>query len=424
MYCFQNPFSRAARSVVTNPLGSKCAEPKRRSSEATSEGSGSSSIRYIDQLSGASSTDTLPGIRADYLDGELLSPGPDCLASPTIVFTSEDNNKTTVTTASPLQDDANPAVDDNGFSSLLQQSHGGRDSKTGRWRRKLLLRLRSTDSCSNSSNEAVSSSSASPASDSSCQKAGHRQPHGKQLMALSPKHAPRRHYSTGSTSMLLRGIENGFSDEDDDECDVDEEDTCNVEDTETEDASSLPSSPAAPATVGLATGGPVPYYGFLSVNGGAMRQESTSTSSPQLSTESHGSGERTPTSGLLEETSSLKEEKRAGSNETVALKSHLKPEGGLEAASCLPVARSCPNLERQSAGCSSASGSSSPSPSPGPAGPRFKPIEEGDIQVCYLNHTRTLVSKILSSRFLRRWETHHLYLNDACLSSKTVSARE
>lgn len=54
-------------------------------------------------------------------------------------------------------------------------------------------------------------------------------------------------------------------------------------------------------------------------------------------------------------------------------------------------------------------------------GPRFKPLLEGDIQVCYLNHTRTVVSKILSSKFLRRWESHHLYLNDSCISSKTVS---
>lgn len=54
-------------------------------------------------------------------------------------------------------------------------------------------------------------------------------------------------------------------------------------------------------------------------------------------------------------------------------------------------------------------------------GPRYKPLLEGDIQLCYLNHTRTVVSKILSSKFLRRWESHHLYLNDSCISSKTVS---
>lgn len=55
-------------------------------------------------------------------------------------------------------------------------------------------------------------------------------------------------------------------------------------------------------------------------------------------------------------------------------------------------------------------------------GPRFKLLCEGDIQVCYLNHTRTVISKILSSKFLRRWETHRLYLNDSCISSKTVSS--
>lgn len=54
-------------------------------------------------------------------------------------------------------------------------------------------------------------------------------------------------------------------------------------------------------------------------------------------------------------------------------------------------------------------------------GPRFKLITEGDIQVCYLNHTRTVISKIVSSKFLRRWENHRLYLNDSCISSKTVS---
>ncbi|XP_054278527.1 C-Maf-inducing protein-like [Macrosteles quadrilineatus] len=52
-------------------------------------------------------------------------------------------------------------------------------------------------------------------------------------------------------------------------------------------------------------------------------------------------------------------------------------------------------------------------------GPRYKLITEGDLQVCCLNHTRTVISKILSSKFLRRWESHRLYLNDSCISSKT-----
>ena len=56
-------------------------------------------------------------------------------------------------------------------------------------------------------------------------------------------------------------------------------------------------------------------------------------------------------------------------------------------------------------------------------GPKFKLIHEGDIQVCRLNHSRTLISKVLSSKFLRRWEAHHIYLGDFQLYSATVSER-
>lgn len=55
------------------------------------------------------------------------------------------------------------------------------------------------------------------------------------------------------------------------------------------------------------------------------------------------------------------------------------------------------------------------------AGPKFKLIHEGDIQVCRLNHSRTLISKVLSSKFLRRWEAHHVYLGDFQMYSATVS---
>lgn len=54
-------------------------------------------------------------------------------------------------------------------------------------------------------------------------------------------------------------------------------------------------------------------------------------------------------------------------------------------------------------------------------GPKFKLIHEGDIQVCRLNHSRTLISKVLSSKFLRRWEAHHIYLGDFQMYSATVS---
>lgn len=56
-----------------------------------------------------------------------------------------------------------------------------------------------------------------------------------------------------------------------------------------------------------------------------------------------------------------------------------------------------------------------------PSGPKFKLIHEGDIQVCRLNHSRTVINKILSSKFLRRWENHHLFLTKTQINSKTVS---
>ena len=55
-------------------------------------------------------------------------------------------------------------------------------------------------------------------------------------------------------------------------------------------------------------------------------------------------------------------------------------------------------------------------------GPRskFKLIEDGDIQLCRLNHTRTIISKIMNSKYLRRWEMHHLIFGPNEVSSTTV----
>lgn len=53
-------------------------------------------------------------------------------------------------------------------------------------------------------------------------------------------------------------------------------------------------------------------------------------------------------------------------------------------------------------------------------GPKFKLTHEGDVQLCRLNHSRTVISKILSSKFLRRWETHRVVLGTSEMSSKTV----
>lgn len=464
MFCFQSPFARASRGVgataslsstgksksasltnaILSPTGRTsggATERNRRGSEATSEGS-NSSIRYIDQeasMSGGSSTDTLPGIRADYLDPEPLSPGADALTSPsgiTVVLNGTGGDSNLERRRHREKGQQQRAVRS---PSLLSPTKKSNSSKT--WRRKLLLRLRSSDSSNNSNNGepcSASSTSPSPASESTADtsssarnprtdEAG-RQGNATATTVSSPsvqidvvESDPREDRVAVSVGDVP-SLENGFSEpeeeeeeeeDNDDEEEEEEEEACNQE-TETEEGSSLPSSPAAASTVGLASS-TVPYYDFLSVNGGAMRQETTSTSSPQLSSGASmrdSSAESPP----ADTCSSYGGDSSPGGIDS------LKPEG-LDASGCLPVARSCPNLERQSAGCSSsASGSSSPSPSPGPAGPRFKPLEEGDIQVCYLNHTRTLVRKILSSKFLRRWETHHLYLNDACLSSKTVSA--
>ncbi|XP_062860348.1 C-Maf-inducing protein isoform X2 [Trichomycterus rosablanca] len=53
------------------------------------------------------------------------------------------------------------------------------------------------------------------------------------------------------------------------------------------------------------------------------------------------------------------------------------------------------------------------------SGMRYKLLQEGDIQVCAVKHPRTFLSKILTSKFLRRWEPHHLTLTDSSIMSAT-----
>ncbi|CAL8262732.1 unnamed protein product [Merluccius merluccius] len=55
----------------------------------------------------------------------------------------------------------------------------------------------------------------------------------------------------------------------------------------------------------------------------------------------------------------------------------------------------------------------------GGGGMRYKLLQEGDIQVCVVKHPRTFLSKILTSKFLRRWEPHHLTLTEGSLASAT-----
>jgi hypothetical protein len=60
-------------------------------------------------------------------------------------------------------------------------------------------------------------------------------------------------------------------------------------------------------------------------------------------------------------------------------------------------------------------------PSPSSFGQKFKLLTEGDIQVCKVKHGNNIMDKFIQSKLLRRWETHHVSLEDSCISSKTVS---
>lgn len=362
-------------------------------------------------MSAASSTDTLPGIRADYLDVEPLSPGVDALTAPSGITVVLNGNGDDGNVQTLLQNESRQTAPCPSSPMKKLSSKNGSS-----WRRKLMLRLRSSDFSGSLNNGEFLSTSTSPSSasesiaESSPSSRNPRTDEGQQgdnitaTITLSPSvqinvaECPQViAISVGD----LPSLENGFSEPEEENEEDEEEEACPRTETEEGD-SSLLSSPAAASRT-------IYYTSFLSVN--AMRQETTSTSSPQLSS---GASLHSSVESPLVDSSSY------GEDSSPSVDS-LKPEGLDASGGCLPAARSCPNLEQQSTGYSSASGSSSASPSPGPAGPRFKPLEEGDIQVCYLNHTKTFVKKVLSSKFLRRWETHHLYLNDACMSSKTVS---
>lgn len=84
-------------------------------------------------------------------------------------------------------------------------------------------------------------------------------------------------------------------------------------------------------------------------------------------------------------------------------------------------------LERIESGSSLNSLNNSPSSTPTSKsrpsfhGTRYKLLSEGDIQICKLNHTRTIVSKIMNSRYLRRWERHKLVLGKTDVYTLTVS---
>lgn len=56
-----------------------------------------------------------------------------------------------------------------------------------------------------------------------------------------------------------------------------------------------------------------------------------------------------------------------------------------------------------------------------PPGPRYTLATEGPLRVCSFQHTRTVVDKILAAKFLRRWETRVLALEEEHIAYKSVS---
>ena len=51
---------------------------------------------------------------------------------------------------------------------------------------------------------------------------------------------------------------------------------------------------------------------------------------------------------------------------------------------------------------------------------RYALLNEGDVQICRINHHRSLLQKIIYSRPLRRWESHRIILSDNHLYSCSV----
>jgi len=51
---------------------------------------------------------------------------------------------------------------------------------------------------------------------------------------------------------------------------------------------------------------------------------------------------------------------------------------------------------------------------------RYKLLTDGVVQVCRVPHAKNIIEKIRFSRFLRRWEDHHINLEQSQLISTTV----
>ncbi|KAL0279312.1 UNVERIFIED_CONTAM: hypothetical protein PYX00_000901 [Menopon gallinae] len=52
---------------------------------------------------------------------------------------------------------------------------------------------------------------------------------------------------------------------------------------------------------------------------------------------------------------------------------------------------------------------------------KLKLILKGDVQLYFLRVSKTIINKVLTSKLLRWWESHHIILQDDCISSRTPS---
>jgi hypothetical protein len=51
---------------------------------------------------------------------------------------------------------------------------------------------------------------------------------------------------------------------------------------------------------------------------------------------------------------------------------------------------------------------------------RYKLLTDGSVQICRVPHAKNIIEKIRFSRFLRRWEDHHINLEQNEISSDIV----
>lgn len=50
----------------------------------------------------------------------------------------------------------------------------------------------------------------------------------------------------------------------------------------------------------------------------------------------------------------------------------------------------------------------------------YKLLTDGVVQVCRVPHAKNIIEKIRFSRFLRRWEDHHIHLGQSEITSDNV----